>query len=100
MGIFNIFKKSDSKNSDDIAQTATLDQHVKSTPAHPQTAELDITEKAKKDLELLNSLNDKLSSQELKRVENNKNTVKKKSERPEETRAREALSIQNPFRGV
>lgn len=109
MGIFNIFKK---KNDDDN-QEIPLEEINTSQNLPSESSELDssngqqIKRDEKADLEQLLAIDKKLERNRTireahqKKIENEEVTVKKVvTQRPEEIRARQALSIKNPFRGV
>jgi len=93
MGFFNIFKKSN-KNDTDIKEGNTVTQ----TPIKADLTTEEIKKKAEKDLAKLKNFENKIQNQEDVRTTNKQDNAI--TERPEEQRAREALSINNPFRGV
>ena len=93
MGLFSIFTKK--KQNDNIVEKSTQTKQVTPTLT-PEEVKL----KAKKDLTKLNGFEKKIQEKEDIRTIAKKDNANEKTERPEEKRAREALSINNPFRGI
>jgi hypothetical protein len=103
MGLFNIFKQNtqvDDDNSETNSSVSTA-----TTPTPQDDTQVTPRNEAK-DLENLLALDKKLQrNREIREAQKEKEasdtTVKKEiSQKPEEIRARQALSIKNPFRGV
>jgi len=93
MRLFSFFKKS--KQDSDIKSQI---MPIKAVPTQHVLTSEEIKIKTEKDLAKLTSFEDKIKKGRKQLDKTSENHIS--TERPEEKRAREALSIKNPFRGV